>query len=503
MPLNVDAGNGLPTLIQDFDGFDVTTVDVNRWKTKIETGTTLISQSGGELVFANAGGGAGVSYIETIRKLGKNWRISTDLKLSSTTGVSGEISLVLYRDSNNYIKIGPYKTAAINCNCYMRAKINGLPYNLALTGDVVNTTEYTTYTIGVIADTILIYYSNVLLTSMPFATLHNYNVRIEAGTGANADTLSAKANDYEIMNHLDTLLMTLGKLAKSTYDEAVLLLADTTYIKANMNTGNPKTNISGNVTLTSTTEVFLEFLTATYGNKFRINLLGDLGYENIYRVRLCNGATTVELTDYANSLRSNDVPLNAILGVPTIGDIIQFYIGNHCHRLDVYMEGGVSNTDNTYTWEYYDTAIWQPLVVTDGTLYNAKVFGKSGSVTWATNVPAYSGNVMTIRARATAVGTSKPCASHIQSNLAASTTFDAVAAFLSSLTISIYRKNAAGAYIALPTEVGLPFTQCILDRALAITDLPCWSDTKIGFKLSATPTANVVIPYNGYVETLT
>jgi hypothetical protein len=33
-----------------------------------------------------------------------------------------------------------------------------------------------------------------------------------------------------------------------------------------------------------------------------------------------------------------------------------------------------------------------------------------------------------------------------------------------------------------------------------ISDLPAWTDIKIGFKLSETPTASISIPYTGYAE---
>ena len=170
MSLPIDPGTGIPTSVCDFDGFDVDVVDTNRWNAATIVGSTVIAQSGGELVFSNAGAGTkGISFLETLRKFGKNWRKSVDLKLVTTTGTSGEISLVLYKDANNYIKMGPYKSATVNCNAYLRYKINGAAEQaVLLTSNVINSTEFSTYTFGIIADTILVYYQGALVTSLPF-----------------------------------------------------------------------------------------------------------------------------------------------------------------------------------------------------------------------------------------------------------------------------------------------------------------------------------------------
>ena len=124
MGLPIDVGNALPTGIQEYDGFDVTTIDDKRWKTPVEGGDTEISQSGGYLVISNAAGNAGNAYLETINKFGKNWRISTDLFIDDLVGSTGAISLVLYKNANCYVRIGPYKSATVDCNCYLQLEIN-------------------------------------------------------------------------------------------------------------------------------------------------------------------------------------------------------------------------------------------------------------------------------------------------------------------------------------------------------------------------------------------
>ena len=91
MTLPIDVGNAKPTGIQEYDGFDVTDIDVNRWNSPVESGNTTVKQESGYLVFSNAGGTGGSAYIETISNFGKNWRISVDLALTDTTGGAGAV----------------------------------------------------------------------------------------------------------------------------------------------------------------------------------------------------------------------------------------------------------------------------------------------------------------------------------------------------------------------------------------------------------------------------
>lgn len=490
MGMPTDVSTGIPTHIQEYDGFDIITRDSERWSTPTTEGSTAIAQSGGELVFTNTGAGTkGLSYYETIRKFGKNWRITTDLKLATATGTSGEVSLHLYKNSNCYLKIGPYKTAAINCNCYLRyKKVAGAEVAVALTGDAINTTEFSNYTIGIINDTILIYYNGIKMTSMPFQDLYGFKIRIEAGTGANTDTLSAKADDYEVYNHLDTLLLTIGKLVKD--------------INESMGT-SIVANISGNITLASTTEQFLTFDQATYGTKFKVNLLADLEGCNIDQALLkINAGTETDYTTLANNLKSNTIPLCG--STPTTNDAFYFRSLTQFHRLDVYIENGKGNTLHTYAWEYWNGSAWASVAgLSDGTSSSSKVFGKSGKVTWTSDTVVKDGYYQ-IRARVSTAGaaTNIPTATHMQITKDSGTGFDSLAAFCSTLTVSVYRKRGDGSYATLPSEVGLPYTQCILYRNVAVTDLPAWTDIKIGFKLDTTPTASITVPYTGFIETI-
>jgi len=529
MELPIDVGNALPTGIQEYDGFDVTTIDVNRWKTPVKTGDMNLAQSGGYLVISNAAGAAGTACLETVRKFGKNWRISSDLLIDDLVGATGAISLVLYKNASCYVRIGPYKTALVDCNCYLQVKRSTeVEQARALTSDVVDTTNIRSYTLIVLNQTIIVYYNGICVTSFPMEEMFNYNIRIEGSTSVDGTTLNAKANDFEIFNGPDTLLMATCGLSKqnNTYlmtidglskqNNTYLMTIDglskqnSTYLQSIIATlaggiaNNPRiTDFAGNISLSSTTETFLELTKTVYGKKFKVCLFADLEGANLPGCYISDaGGARVDQAENANNLVSNNIRLCTAAGAQ-VNDAA--YFGSHVQfkKLDIYMEGGTSNTDNVYKWEYWNGTAWATLTVTDGTLYNGKVFGKSGRITWTTVLGSPTG--MTgywVRARITKAGSSLPKATHVQVSEDGKTGFDSRAAFLSNLIVNIYRKRASGSYARLPVDTAMPFTQCILTRNVDISNLTAWQDIRIGFKLSATPTATITIPYTGYIETI-
>jgi hypothetical protein len=352
----------------------------------------------------------------------------------------------------------------------------------------------------------MVYYDGICVTSFPMEEMFNYSVRIEGSTSVNGVTLNAKANDYETFHGPDTLLMTIGGLSKqnNTYLQSIIAtLAD------GIATDPIITDIAGNISLSSTTEAFLELTKATYGKKFKVCFFADLEGSDINTVGVIDGGVGGfdYITEQANNMISNNVRLCTAAGAQ-VNDAVYFMgdpDGGDFKKLDIYMEGGTSNapnTDNTYVWEYYDGATYQTLPVTDGTLYNGKVFGKSGRVTWSTPLNSPWGDRKVVRARITTAGASKPKATHVQISRDGETGFDSLAAFLSNLIVNIYRKRADGSYATLPVDIAMPFTQCILMRNVDMSNMIAWQDIKIGFKLSATPTATITIPYTGYIETI-
>lgn len=479
MRLPIDVGNALPTGIQEYDGFDVTTIDSNRWETPTETGDTEISQAAGYLVISNAAGTAGTAFLETINKFGKNWRFSIDLLIDDLTGTAGATSLVLYKSATCYVRIGPCKTALIDCNCYLQIKPSaGVEQATALTTDVVDTTNIHSYRVLVLNQTIIVYYDDVRVTSFPMEEMFNYTIRIEGSTSVNGTTLNAKADNYDAKHDVDTQLMEISEtLAGGIANDPTI------------------TDIAGNISLSSTTEAFLELTKTIYGKKFKVCLFADLEGANLPECYISDaGGILEDQTENANNLISNNIRLCTAAGAQ-VNDAVYFCSGEPFKKLDIYMEGGTSNTDNTYVWEYLNISTWTSLPVTDGTLHNSKVFGKSGRVTW-------TATTYQVRARITTAGSSLPKATHAQISEDGKTGFDSLAAFLSNLIVNIYRKRADGSYASLPVDTAMPFTQCILTRNIDMSNLIAWQDIKIGFKLSATPTAEITIPYTGYIETI-
>lgn len=499
MGLSIDVGNALPTGIQEYDGFDVTTIDDKRWKTPVKTGGMNLSQSGGYLVISNAAGAAGTAYLETINKFGKNWRISVDLFIDDLTGSTGAISLVLYKNVNCYVRMGPYKSATVDCNCYLQVKRSTeVEQAISLTSDVIDTTIAHSYSLIVLNQIIMVYYNGICVTSFPMEEMFNYSIRIEGSTSVDGVTLNAKANDYEIFHGPDALLMTIGGLSKQNNMYLQSIIAT---LAGGIATDPIIADIAGNISLSSTTEAFLELTKAIYGKKFKVCFFADLEGTNLDACVISDGgAEGVYQTEQANNLVSNNVRLCTAAGAQ-VNDAVYFGSTTNFKTLDVYMEGGTSNTDNTYIWEYWNGAAWATLTVTDGTLYNSKVFGKSGRVTWTATLVAYSG-IYYVRARITSAGSSLPKATHVQISRDGATGFDSNAAFLSNLLVNIYRKRADGSYATLPVDTAMPFTQCILTRNVDMSNLIAWQDIKIGFKLSATPTATITIPYTAFIETI-
>lgn len=501
MPIPTDVRSGTPRGIQDYDGFDITTIDTNRWGTTHESTTMSIAQTGGKLVFSCADAGAiGISYLKSARKFGKIWRISTDMYIDEYTGNYAEAYIMLYKDADNYIKIGPYKSDTIDCNCLLRYKISAGAENvIALTGDTVNTTAKSTYTIAVINDTVIFYYNGEKATSISFDDMVNYYIYLCGGSASSGGQLTIKMDDFEIINSFDTLLMTIGKNLADLHTD----IANIGTTLSGITVEPDVDDVSGNVTLTDTSEQYITLEQATHGSKFKVNLFADLEGAEIDYCYLYKktGPVWTDQSTIANSLKTNTILLKPSTG-GAIGDII--YFGNSVifNRLDVYMEGGTPNTNNTYVWEGYVGGSWIGLTETDGT-DNGKAFGKSGKVTWTDVLQQVAVNETTaywVRARITALGASLPKASHVQVTENGATGFDSLAEFMSSLVISIYRKRGDGNYAEVPADIAMPFTQCILYRNVEISDLPAWTDIKIGFKLSETPTAQITIPYTGYVE---
>jgi hypothetical protein len=402
----LDPWAGQPSFVQIWDSFDDSILSTLKWGTKVEVGSTTISESGGNLVITNTGVGTkGISYLPSrLTEFGRFQRISADITLTVGSvvgdGEHAEASLVLYKDSNNWIRIGPYRdtSEAINTCIYLRTKIAGVVGNQVLSASPADTNEYV-YTIALTAYDIFIYLSGVELTGFEWNTLIGYQVWLEAGTTADADKITATFDDFEVYHDYDTAMITVGKLVRATYDKvgtietdvsdlhtdiadvhtdvggvssdlaAAKVVIDDTYalvLAGGVGSGT-FTAVSGTLSLPNTTAVELEFDAATYGTVFRPVVA--FGITGAY-VDYCKLYSSAAYTDYdteAGDMISGDTPLQAPSGA-AVNDIIWFGLSEISHRLNCVISGGRFNVDTVFDWVYWDGAAAQLLAgVSDGT----------------------------------------------------------------------------------------------------------------------------------------
>jgi hypothetical protein len=265
------------------------------------------------------------------------------------------------------------------------------------------------------------------------------------------------------------------------------------------------TTLSGSIALHDTTEHFLTLLSATYGSIFMAYLNFDLVGAQVDACFLydATGGYT-DQTQACRDLTTNDCPI-VPAGGAGVGDRIYFGLSLAAwHQLDVYMEGGVANVDNTLVWKGWTGAAWVNLTVTDGTALGGFALGKSGRVTWTEALALKDVNgtsLFWICAEVTCAGASLPALTRAQGVYDATATgFDSNAAFLSTLEVKLYRK-LGGVWQVLPFDVA-HYTQCILDRNPDISGVEAYGDIRVGLRLTAAPTRNITVPYEGYVKTI-
>lgn len=536
-----DPAAGGPQFIQVMDNFNSASISANRWNAATVVGSTTVSISGGALHIINAGSGTkGISYLESKKMFPRFGRIGADIQAvdgsEAGDGDHFEASVVLYKDVNNWLKIGPYRDTSegINYKAYLRVNVEGVEDTLVLSGDPVDTTRHA-YTLVLLEHEVLVYVDSVPITAFDWPELVNYTIRLEAGTTANADKCDAAFKWVDALSYFDFALMQMGLdlmlLMEDTADigtdlvdihddladvhtdvadihaDLVDVHSDLADLRSDMATLVQPISFtfSGALTLTNTALTLLTFTQVNYGTRFKVHANFDLEIAKIEQCKLysAHDTTWYDMTGAAQSLRSNDTYLAG--DTPNTGDIIYFGMASASWKqLDVFMEGGTSNTTHTYVWEYWNGSAWVSLVgLVDGT-DNGYVFGKSGRVTWSSTLSSTEIDGVTaywVRARLSSVGasTNVPRASRVQAAYTATCTgFDSNAAFLSTVEVTRYRKRSES-WQTLPIDKD-HFTQCILDRNVDVEGFEAWSDVGIGFQLLSTPTRNVVINYYGYIE---
>lgn len=256
-----------------FDAF--ASYDTSKWA-KTETGDTTVTFStpstGGNVAFANAGSGTlGISELEGSQSWGRNSNIMVDITTNTMTpnaAGSVEANLVLYLDSDDYIKFGPYKDGAGTVD-----EIGYLRYNIAGGGEVAVATTGTatdtskrTYSVGLTNDYLIFY-----IDASPYYRLKyditNYVIKLTAGTTHDSDVCDIDFNDYVSVPEFSPLLM-------ATLHQAILggSVAGAQVLENEI--GTPVTG--GEVDLTDTSLTTVEFTTASHGSVFELTFCADL-----------------------------------------------------------------------------------------------------------------------------------------------------------------------------------------------------------------------------------
>jgi len=528
--MSFDAWSGKPTKQELYDGFDDSDIDTNFWDTTIN-GDTSITETGGELKFVNAAGDAGISQvISKNNEFGKFQRISADITIEdgheAGDGEHCEASLVLYKNSDNWIKLGPYRDTSkvLNHAAYLRLYIDGVEYNTGIDITAIGTAKRT-FTLMLTEQHIMVYVDGIYRTSFCFPEMIGYYCALEGGTDTNGDTLDIRFNDFEIQHHVDPVFIKLGEMLRSLLDNPVgptaAQIADAVWDEEQsghtvvatfgkyldqaisaITGGGSYTAIGDTASLTSTTPVVIEFLEATYGKVFQILMTLNVTGARCDHCKSYSSSAYTDYDDEANNLVLSDVPLVAAAGA-AVNNIIWFGLSEHSHRLRCVVSPGPLNSDNVFSWVYWDGSAAQALAgVSDGTKVGSYAFSQDGDVTWTTEVAEKtldSQAAFWVGAKITTLGASRPKGSYFTFSPATAVDFDSLSVFGKRLYVSIFRKVGAS-YGLRPDDI-MAFQQSNLRKNITI-DVTGFSDTKVVLQLESTPIGAISVPWEGTVATL-
>jgi hypothetical protein len=531
MPL--DPWNAKPTHAEIYDSFDDSALNEAIWQDIIPTGDNVTSEASGVFRVYNAGGYAGISDLVTkYNDYGRFLRISADIKIvnghEAVDGEHCEASLVLYKDTNNWIKFGPYRdfSEGLNHAAYLRVKYAGVEETIGIDITAIDT-DYRTFTLMLTETEISVYLDGVYRTSFQFPELVGYNCELSAGSNHDGDALDIHFNDFEVQNHVDPIFIKIGEMLRSLLDNPVgptaAEIADAVWDElhadhlvtgsfgkfldkaiSEITGGGVYTGISGNITLSTTNAGEIELLEASYGSAFQV--LMSFGVSGA-RCDYCRHSTNSTFVNYdveANDLVTSDIPLVAATN-PTVGDIIWFGLSEHTHRLRCVVTPGPYNTDSGFQWVYWNGATNVTLDgVSDGTKPGSYSFAQDGDVTWTTELTSQTLNGQAaywVGAKLTTVGTSslKPKGTYFVFSPATATDFDSLSTFGKRIYFTVFRKIGA-AYGLRPDDI-IAVQQSNIRKNMTL-EITCFSDTKIKLQLESTPIAVMTIPYEGTVATL-
>jgi len=504
-----DKFSPVPNGVTYFDGFNDSSINADFWQQTTVGAVTIAEASGILSINHEIAGALGSAFIQSIRKFG--WQTAISAGITLVTGSAGgdgdhaEASIMLYKDATHYIRFGPYRDTSEAKNNLACIRYNMGAGALAEYKGAVTDATLHKYAIIILGDHVVFILDENIVYDMETALFVDYYIRLESAAPAAGDHIHANFTNFACTKSANLLLdlVAPGSAASLAADIAILD-GKIDIIDTLLDTMDIKNTFSGNVTLTDTTTTELTFDAATHGAEFELVLAAALLRGTVPKAVMNDGGAYTDYTTECNNVITRDIKL--LPSVPANGDA--FIVSSHekfCY-IDVYMEGGIANTDNVIALKYWDGDTWEAIPgVVDGT-FDTQSLGKSGRVSfsppvdWAeVAIDGYTG--YPVEFVVTAFGVDVPYATHIQLGLDSSSGFDQVAQEFTDLTVYIKRNFPTIGYQTNPGD-SLTYVQSIGHKDVDINGFRCYGDTKVGFQLSATPDKNVVIPYFGFTRRL-
>jgi hypothetical protein len=469
-----------PSGIILFDNFRGATLDAI-WGTPVEVGT-LITIGAGYVKFAHAGAAvAGLSILPFGRNFGVQTYFEADIQAVAGVGmVNLSSGIRLYANVDNWIMIGPYISGAETHAIALNYSVDGVTSSVHLLSGAVDDLVRRVR-LAVLENHVLVYVNGIRMYDVQFTDLArdfvDYAFQLVTGTTAAADVLDVRFSNIKISNKIED---------PEPYPA----------------------RFKGTISLANTTPVSITFPASENSDIFELVMGANLGEGYMpYAWSLDAAATYDDIAAECNNLTTGDIDL--LPDVPANDDAVFFGADEKFWCIDVYMDGGVDNTDNVFDITYWDGSAWTSIPgVTDGTNGGTagRTFYQNGRIyfsppaDWAT-VAVNGVTAYWVKIVVTTFGVDIPKATHIQLGFNAGSYFDHHAAFLSTLMVKMKRNFPTAGYARFYSDA-MPYLQCLGERNVDINGWRCEGSVQVSFELSATPAKTVTIEYFGFTRRL-
>lgn len=451
------------------------------WGTKTEVGTVIAIGAGYVKFTHAAAAGAGLSILPFGRNFGVQTSFEADIQAVAGVGmVNLNSGIRVYANTDNWVQVGPYISGAETHAIAITYKIDTVAGSVhVLSGAVDDLVRRVRIT--VLENHVIVYVNGILAYDLEYTDAHrdfvDYAFQLVTGTTAAADVLDVRFSNVKISNKVE--------------DPAPY-----------------PARFKGTITLANTTPVNLVFPASENGEIFELVLGANLGEGYMpYAFSLDAAATYADITAACNNLTTGDIAL--LPAVPANNDAAFFGANEKFWCIDVYMDGGVDNTDNVFSIMYWDGNLWKVIPgITDGTNGGTagRTFYQNGRIAFAppADWAAVAVNGVTaywIKVVVTTFGVDVPAATHIQLGFNAGSYFDHHAAFLSLLMVKMKRNFPTAGYARFYSDA-MPYLQCLGERNVDINGWRCSGSVQVSFELSATPAKAVTLEYFGFTRRL-